>query len=220
MGQGQGRQHPARSPEWAWVEGRDAPQEKAMPGCKPCSSAGRWGVRPRRPPSRTPLAWCGEAEGAALAHPTRGHSRCLGGSQTLPLACGDPQQKRRLRVQVQTGSQKGVQLKGITTGALRAQLVPSTALGVPGDISHTLLCCHYPTGWRKEPETQGQAAALGSEAAGARPSASCRHSPWPPGDWGLPARLASSPRPDPALVRRASRARAFISRGQETKLSP
>lgn len=93
VGQGQGHQHPAQSPEWAWVEGRDAPQEKAMPGCKLCSSAGRRGVRPRRPPSRTLLAWCGEAEGAALAHPTRGHSRCLGGGEPLPLACGDPQQK-------------------------------------------------------------------------------------------------------------------------------
>lgn len=167
------------------------PRQKAMPGCKPCPSAGRRDVQSRRFLGRTPLAWCREAEGTALAHPTLGspHSgHCLRGGQPLSVACGDPQQKQRLRVQVQTGGQKGVQLTGITTDAPRAHPLPGTAAGVSGDISHTLR-----TGRKKGTEMQGRAAAPGSEAAGARPRASRRPSFRPHGDRGLPAGLASSP---------------------------
>ena len=156
------------------------PRQKAMPGCKPHPSAGRRGVRPRRSPSRTPLAWCGEAQGAALAHPTLGSphlGRCLRRGQPLPLACSDPQQKRRLRVQVQTGGQEGVQLKGITSDAPRARLLPGTALGVFGNISHTLHAVTTPLDGERKP----------------RRRVSCHPSPRPPGDQGLPAGPASSP---------------------------
>lgn len=170
------------------------PRQKAMPGCKPCPSAGRRDVQSRRFLGRTPLAWCREAEGTALAHPTLGspHSgHCLRGGQPLSLACGDRQQKQRLRVQVQTGGQKGVQLKGITTDAPRAHPLPGTAVGVFGDISHTLCTVTTPLDGKRKPRCR----------VGQRPWAARRPE--------LALRLPAAPPFVPALIRKARRARAF-----------